>query len=76
MFIDILHLQRKARFLLKALLRDHAGWTMTSKMPTVYLHYFGTESAKKLLEAKGIIKYGSNNKNVNILLSKAMSPMH
>ena len=48
MFIDILHLQKKARFLRKSTLRDHAGWTMTSKMPTVYLHYFGTESANSM----------------------------
>jgi integrase len=65
-------LTEKSQILTESTLRDHAGWTMTSKMPTVYLHYFGTESAKKLLEAKGIIKYGSNsNKNVNILVSKA-----
>jgi integrase len=65
-------LTEKSQILTESTLRDHAGWTMTSKMPTVYLHYFGTESAKKLLEAKGIIKYGSNsNKNINILLSKA-----
>jgi integrase len=66
-------LTEKSQILTESTLRDHAGWTMTSKMPTVYLHYFGTESAKKLLEAKGVLKYGSNgnNKNVNILLSKA-----
>jgi hypothetical protein len=38
-------------------------------MPTVYLHYFGTESAKKLLEAKGVIQH--NNMNVNLLKSKS-----
>jgi hypothetical protein len=66
-------LTEKSHILTESTLRDHAGWTMTSKMPTAYLHYFGTESAKKLLEAKGVLKYGSNgnNKNVNILLSKA-----
>jgi hypothetical protein len=41
---------------------------MTSKMPTVYLHYFGTESAKKLLEAKGVIQH--NIKSINVLKSK------
>ena len=41
---------------------------MTSKMPSVYVHYFGTESAKKLLEAKGVIQ--RNNVSVNILKSK------
>jgi integrase/predicted nucleic acid-binding Zn ribbon protein len=66
-------LTEKSQILTESTLRDHAGWTMTSKMPTVYLHYFGTESARKLLEAKGIIKYGSNgnNRNVNVLVSKS-----
>jgi hypothetical protein len=46
----------KSQMLTESTLRDHAVWTMTIKMPTVYLHYFGTESAKKLLEAKGIMQ--------------------
>lgn len=54
-------LTEKSQILTESNLRDHAVWTMTSKMPTVYLHYFGTESAKKLLEAKWIIKYWSNS---------------
>ena len=29
---------------------------MSSKMPQVYIHYFGNESAKSILEAKGILK--------------------
>jgi predicted nucleic acid-binding Zn ribbon protein len=41
---------------------------MTSKMPTIYVHYFGTESAKKLLEAKGIIQ--RNSMSVNVLKAK------
>jgi len=61
-------LTEKSQFLTESTLRDHAGWTMSSKMPTVYLHYFGTESAKKLLEAKGIIQRGESN--LNILKSK------
>jgi integrase len=62
-------LTEKSQILTESTLRDHAGWTMTSKMPTVYLHYFGTESAKKLLEAKGVIQH--NNMNVNLLKSKS-----
>jgi integrase len=62
-------LTEKSQILTESTLRDHAGWTMTSKMPTVYLHYFGTESAKKLLEAKGIIQH--NRMNLNVLKSKS-----
>jgi hypothetical protein len=29
---------------------------MTSKMPQRYIHYFGNESSKSILKAKGIIK--------------------
>ena len=61
-------LTEKSQILTESTLRDHAGWTMTSKMPTVYLHYFGTESAKKLLEAKGVIQ--RNSMSVNVLKSK------
>jgi hypothetical protein len=46
---------------MESTLRDHAGWSMTSTMPSVYLHYFGTESSNSLLQAYGIIK--DNNKN-------------
>jgi hypothetical protein len=42
-------LTEKSQFLTESTLRDHARWTMTSKMPSVYVHYFGTESAKKIL---------------------------
>ena len=49
-------LTAKSQILREATLRDHAGWTMTSKMPSVYLHYFGTESSNSLLEAAGILK--------------------
>lgn len=37
---------------------------MTSKMPQVYLHYFGTESANSILEAYGIIKNESLRTNL------------
>lgn len=37
-------------------MRDHAGWSTNSKMPEIYLHYFGTESCKSLLETYGINK--------------------
>jgi integrase len=47
-------LTAKSQILKESMLRDHAGWTMTSKMPNVYLHYFGNESSKLLLEAFGV----------------------
>jgi integrase len=49
-------LTEKSQILKESVLRDHAGWTMTSQMPQIYIHYYGTESARSLLEAKGIIK--------------------
>jgi integrase len=49
-------LTEKSLILKEHVLRDHAGWSMTSKMPQVYIHYFGTESSNSLLEARGIVK--------------------
>ena len=48
-------LTEKSLIVSEAVLRDHAGWTMSSNMPQVYLHYFGAESSKSLLEVKGIL---------------------
>jgi integrase len=48
-------LTEKAKILKESLLRTHAGWGPNSKMPQVYLHYFGNESSESLLEAYGII---------------------
>ena len=49
-------LTHKSQILKEATLRDHAGWSMNSKMPSVYLHYFGNESCNSILESYGIIK--------------------
>ena len=49
-------LTEKSQILKEHVLRDHAGWTMSSKMPQAYIHYFGNESSKSLLQLKGIIK--------------------
>ncbi|MDP9290505.1 MAG: tyrosine-type recombinase/integrase [Thermoproteota archaeon] len=48
-------LTQKSKILKESTLRDHAGWSVTSKMPQVYIHYFGTESSNSLLEAYGIV---------------------
>ncbi|MGA7542240.1 MAG: hypothetical protein WBW34_04170 [Nitrososphaeraceae archaeon] len=47
-------LTEKAKILKESLLRVHAGWSANSKMPQIYLHYFGNESSETLLEAYGI----------------------
>ena len=41
----------KSRILKEHVLRQHAGWSVGSNMPQVYLHYFGNESSESLLEA-------------------------
>ena len=38
-----LALTEKSLILKEAVLRDHAGWSNSSRMPQVYIHYFGTE---------------------------------
>jgi integrase len=50
-------LTEKSQILKEHTLRDHAGWSTSSKMPDVYIHYFGTESSTSLLEAYGITKH-------------------
>lgn len=47
-------LTAKSQILKESVLRDHASWTATSNMPNIYIHYFGNESSKSLLEAYGI----------------------
>ncbi|HEX5185574.1 MAG TPA: tyrosine-type recombinase/integrase [Nitrososphaeraceae archaeon] len=48
-------LTEKSQYLPEAILRSHAGWSMSSRMPQVYLHLSG-ESSKVLLQKRGIIK--------------------
>lgn len=47
-------LTEKSQYLTESILRSHAGWTMSSKMPQVYVH-LSSESSKVLLERRGII---------------------
>lgn len=61
-------LTAKSQILKESILRDHAGWTLNSKMPNIYIHYFGNESSKSLLEAYGIENY--HDWNLNLLKSK------
>jgi integrase len=61
-------LTSKSLILKESTLRDHAGWSTSSKMPNIYIHYFGNESSKSLLEAYGIEKY--QERQTNLLESK------
>jgi integrase len=62
-------LTAKSKILKESTLRDHAGWSMMSRMPNVYLHYFGNESSKSLLEAYGIKHH--NQKEISVLKTKS-----
>jgi len=46
----------KSTIVKEHILRNYAGWSVTSKMPQRYIHYFGSESSKSILKAKGVIK--------------------
>ncbi len=46
----------KSRILNEHMLRNHAGWSTTSKMPQVYIHHLGCASSKQLLQALGMEK--------------------
>ena len=63
-------LTQKSKILKEHILRDHAGWSITSKMPQTYIHYFGTESSNSLLEAYGVIKPEDNDQIKKILKPK------
>jgi len=58
-------LTHKARFLKEHVLRQHAGWTMNSKMPQIYIHWFGNESSNTLLQLYGITKEEKSPEKLN-----------
>lgn len=47
-------LTEKSKILKEHILRTHAGWSTSSKMPEKYIHYFGNESSEAILEAYGL----------------------
>jgi len=53
-------LTEKSKIIKEHILRCHAGWSITSKMPQRYIHYFGNESSRLILKAKGVIKEGED----------------
>ncbi len=48
-------LTEKSGILKEHHLRQYAGWTTRSQMPSKYIHYFGNESSESLLEAYGVV---------------------
>lgn len=54
---------QKATFLKEHALRQHAGWAMSSKMPQIYIHWYGNESSESILEAQGIITKNNTKDN-------------
>jgi integrase/recombinase XerD len=50
-------------------LRQFAGWSASSQMPQIYLHYFGDESSESILEARGLTT--KNKISSDILIPKS-----
>jgi integrase len=48
-------LTEKSKILKENVLRQHAGWSPTSRMQQKYVHYWGNESNEAILEAYGLI---------------------
>jgi integrase len=55
-------LTEKSQILPESVLKDHAGWTMSSKMTQIYIHLSG-ESSKILLQRRGVIKQNDIGKD-------------
>jgi hypothetical protein len=53
-------LTMKAQILKEHTLRQHAGRTTNCMMPQIYLHFYGNESSKSLLEAYGLVAEDSD----------------
>lgn len=49
-------LTEKSKILNEHMLRNHAGWSNTSKMPQVCIHHLGGASSKQLLQSFGILE--------------------
>jgi len=64
-------LTEKSKLVTEAVLRKHAGWTMSSEMPQVYIH-LQDESSDIILEKYGIVN--SKNKEESNLLKSTYCP--
>ena len=49
-------------------LRQHAGWSGRSQVHLKYVHYFGNESSKSILQEYGILP--KNNEEMEVLRPK------
>ena len=58
----------KSKFLKESTLRQHAGWSGSSKMQLKYVHYYGNESNNSILQEYGIIP--KDSEEVNVLKAK------
>ena len=56
-----LTLKAKNRMMSDTMLRQHAGWSKESKMPSVYIHNYGSESVDELLRIQGYLPREDNN---------------
>jgi len=63
-------LTEKSQILNEHMLRNHAGWTTTSKMPQVYIHHLGNASSKQLLQSFGIIDKDRESFDSNAISKK------
>jgi integrase len=50
-----LTMKSKERLVSDAMLRQHAGWSKQSNMPTVYLHHYSNSSTDEMLRAQGYL---------------------
>jgi integrase len=64
-------LTEKSKMVTEAILRKHAGWTMSSEMPQVYIH-LQDESSDIILEKYGIVK--TKKKEESSLLKSTYCP--
>jgi integrase/recombinase XerD len=51
-------------------LRQWAGWTPRSNMPSVYIHYFGDEAGQTVLKNRGFVEGGEQQKQQSLALKK------
>ncbi len=49
-------LTEKSKILNEHMLRNHAGWSTTSKMPQTYIHHLAAASSKQILQTCGVEK--------------------
>jgi hypothetical protein len=56
-----LTIKSKQKLMNDQMLRQHAGWSKSSKMPSIYLHQYGSESVDELLISQGYLARDDTN---------------